>query len=92
MNVIFQYLGYAFRLLAVILGFYLALIALDLAHHLYGGWGYVVGILLLPLTVPAALFYQGYTTGAWMNLVELLVPLPFLWVVGGILIRRGRKP
>ncbi len=91
MNVIFQLLGYSFRLLAILLGFYLALPALDLAHRLYGVWGYIVGILLLPLTVPAALIYQGVVSNAWIGLLELLILMPLLWIVGSILIRRGRS-
>ena len=92
MKVISQFLGYGFRLLAIILGIYLALNALDLAHHLYGTWGYVVGIVVLPLTVPAALFYQGISSGAWTNLVGLLILMPLLWVAGSALIRWGRIP
>jgi len=91
MNVISQYLGYGFRILAFVLFVYLALITLDLAHHLYGGWGYIVGILTLPLAVPVAIVYQGITSGAWINVLELLILMPALWMVGKVLIRAGRR-
>jgi hypothetical protein len=90
MKVISQFLGYSFRLLAILLGGYLALMALDLVRHLYGIWGYVVGILIIPITVPAALFYQGFVFGTWINLLGLLILMPLLWKVGSILIHRGR--
>ncbi|HEY0256979.1 MAG TPA: hypothetical protein VGC39_06020 [Candidatus Methylacidiphilales bacterium] len=90
MKVISQMLGYSFRILAVFLGCYLALMALDLVHHRYGIWGYIVGILILPITVPAALVYQGFVFGIWINLLGLLILMPLLWKVGSILIRRGR--
>lgn len=91
MNVISQYLGYSFRLLSFILGVYLALIALDVACVRYGVWGYIVGLLTLPLAVPAALVYQAFTEGKWIDLIGLFIGMPLLWIVGSALVRRGRR-
>jgi hypothetical protein len=92
MKVASQYFGYAFKLLAFVLCVYFSVISLNWIHHIYGAWGYVVGLLLLPILVPGYLFYQAFAMGLWINLVGLLVLVPLLWKTGTGLIRWGRVP